>query len=33
VAEKKAIKTARFFRGEPAMVEVIASIYPFQIRK
>jgi hypothetical protein len=33
VAEKKAINTARFFRRESAMVEIIAPINPFQIWK
>ncbi len=33
MAEQKAIKTARFFGGEFTMVEVIASIYAFQIRE
>jgi hypothetical protein len=33
VAEKKTINAARFFRGEFAVIEVIATIYPFQIRK
>jgi hypothetical protein len=33
VAEKKTINTTRIFGGESAMVEVIAPVYPFQIRK
>jgi hypothetical protein len=33
MAEKKTVNTARFFRREFAVVEVIAPIYPFQIRK
>jgi hypothetical protein len=33
VAEKKTINTARFFKGEFTVVEVIAAVYSIQIRK